>query len=184
MGNLLLLSCCAPCSAGVIKKLAEEGKPFSVLFFNPNIAPAEDYLCRLKANKKVCEHFGINFIEIPPDHNTWLKDVAQGFEQEPERGARCKRCFLYRLKKTAKYAKENGFTEFSSVLGISRYKDLESVNAAAEIVQKEFDIVYDFNNWRKNSGEQEGIKLAKSLNLYIQNYCGCEFSKRKNQSSL
>ena len=27
MGNLLLLSCCAPCSAGVIKKLAAEGKP-------------------------------------------------------------------------------------------------------------------------------------------------------------
>ena len=26
MGNLLLLSCCAPCSAGVIKKLATEGK--------------------------------------------------------------------------------------------------------------------------------------------------------------
>ena len=78
----------------------------------------------------------------------------------------------------AKYAKENGFNEFSSVLGISRYKNLESVNAAAEIAQKEFDIAYNFTNWRKNSGEQEGIKTVKQLNLYIQNYCGCEFSKR------
>ena len=178
MGNLLLLSCCAPCSAGVIKKLAEENRQFSVLFFNPNIAPNEEYQRRLEANKKVCEHFGIDFIELPPNHDIWLKDVAAGFEQEPERGARCKRCFLYRLRQAAKYAKENGFDTFSSVLGISRYKDLESVNSAAEIAQKEFDIIYDFTNWRKNSAEQDGIKIVKELNLYLQKYCGCEFSKR------
>ena len=178
MANLLLLSCCAPCSAGVIKKLDEEKRQFSVLFFNPNIAPEEEYQKRLEANKKVCEHFGINFIELLPNHNAWLKAVAAGFEQEPERGARCKRCFLYRLRQAAKYAKENGFEEFSSVLGISRYKDLASVNAAAEIAQKEFEIAYDFTNWRKNAAEQEGIKLVKELNLYLQKYCGCEFSKR------
>lgn len=178
MANLLLLSCCAPCSAGVIKKLAEENRKFSVLFFNPNIAPLDEYQHRLDANKKVCEHFGIDFIELPSDHNAWLKNVAEGFEQEPERGARCKRCFLYRLKQAAKYAKENGFTEFSSVLGISRYKDLAAVNTAAEIAQKEIGIIYDFTNWRKNSAEQEGIKIAKQLNLYLQKYCGCEFSKR------
>ena len=178
MENLLLLSCCAPCSAGVIKKLAAEGRKFSVLFFNPNIAPLEEYQKRLEANKKICDHFDINFIELQPNHNAWLKEVATGFESAPERGARCKRCFLYRLKQAAKYAKENGFTEFSSVLGISRYKDLESVNAAAEIAQKEFDIAYDFTNWRKNAAEQEGIKIVKELNLYLQKYCGCEFSKR------
>lgn len=178
MANLLLLSCCAPCSAGVIKKLASENRQFTVLFFNPNIAPIEEYQKRLEANKKVCEHFGINFIELPYDHDAWFKTVAEGFENEPERGARCKRCFLYRLRQAAKYAKENGFTEFSSVLGISRYKDLESVNKAAEIAQKEFDINYDFTNWRKNSGEQEGLKIVKELGLYIQKYCGCEFSRR------
>ena len=175
---LLLLSCCAPCSAGVIKKLANEGKQLTVLFFNPNIAPLEEYKKRLEANKKLCDHFGVNFIELPPNHDSWLKEVATGFESEPERGTRCKRCFLYRLRQAAKYAKDNGFTDFSSVLGISRYKDLESVNAAAEIAQKEFDIVYDFTNWRKNSGEQEGLKIVKELNLYLQKYCGCEFSKK------
>ena len=179
MANLLLLSCCAPCSAGVIKKLANEGKQLSVLFFNPNIAPLEEYQKRLEANKKVCRYFGVNFIELIPNHDKWLKEVALGFEKEPERGMRCKRCFLYRLRQAAKYAKENGFDTFSSVLGISRYKDLESVNAAAEIAQKEFEIAYDFTNWRKNAAEQEGIKLVKQLNLYIQKYCGCEFSKRQ-----
>ena len=178
MGNLLLLSCCAPCSAGIIKKLANEGKRFTVLFFNPNIAPLDEYKLRLNANRKVCEHFNVNFIELPYDHEAWLKTVAEGLENEPERGARCKKCFLYRLRQAAKYAKENGFDSFSSALGISRYKDLESVNTAAEIAQKEFDITYDFTNWRKNSGEQNGLKTVKALNLYIQKYCGCEFSKR------
>lgn len=178
MANLLLLSCCAPCSAGVIKKLAKEKRHFSVLFFNPNIAPFEEYQRRLEANKKVCEYFGVNFIELPYNHDEWLKNIAKGFEHEPERGARCKRCFLYRLRQAAKYAKENGFDTFSSVLGISRYKDLESVNSSAETAQKEFDISYDFTNWRKNSGEQEGLKTVKELNLYIQKYCGCEFSKK------
>ncbi len=178
MAKLLLLSCCAPCSAGVIKKLASENRQFTVLFFNPNIAPLEEYKLRLEANKKVCKHFGIDFIELPYGHEAWYKTVAEGFENEPERGARCKRCFLYRLRQAAKYAKENGFDEFSSVLGISRYKDLESVNAAAEIAQKEFNILYNFTNWRKNSGEQEGLKIAKKLNLYLQKYCGCEFSKK------
>ena len=155
----------------------EEKRQFSVLFFNPNIAPQEEYLRRLNANKKICRHFGVNFIELPPNHDDWLKKVAAGFENEPERGARCKRCFLYRLRQVAKYAKENGFNYFSSVLGISRYKDLKSVNAAAELAQKEFEIAYDFTNWRKNAAEQEGIKLIKELNLYLQKYCGCEFSK-------
>ena len=178
MANLLLLSCCAPCSAGVIKKLAAEKRKFSVLFFNPNITPLNEYQRRLEANKKVCEYFGVNFIELPYNHDEWLKNVAKGFEHEPERGTRCKRCFLYRLRQAAKYAKENGFDTFSSVLGISRYKDLLSVNAAAETAQKEFNIPYDFTNWRKNSGEQEGLKTVKELNLYIQKYCGCEFSKK------
>ncbi|MBO4707947.1 MAG: epoxyqueuosine reductase QueH [Elusimicrobiaceae bacterium] len=175
---LLLLSCCAPCSAGVIKKLAAEDKRFTVLFFNPNITPLEEYKKRLEANKNLCKHFGIDFIELPYNHDTWLKEVALGFEDEPERGKRCKICFLYRLRQAAKYAKENGFMEFSSVLGISRYKDLESVNAAAEIAQKEFKIAYNFTNWRKNSGEQEGLKTVKELGLYLQKYCGCEFSKK------
>ena len=130
----------------------------------------------MDANKKLCQHFGINFIELPYNHDAWLKEVAAGFEQEPERGERCKRCFLYRLRQAAKYAKENGFTEFSSVLGISRYKNLESVNTAAKTAQEEFEIAYDFTNWRKNAAEQEGIKIAKQLNLYLQKYCGCEFS--------
>ena len=41
--KLLLLSCCAPCSCAVIKKLAEEGTDFAVVFYNPNIRPRAEY---------------------------------------------------------------------------------------------------------------------------------------------
>ena len=62
--NILLLSCCAPCSCAVIKTLAEEKKKFSVVFYNPNIRPFEEYEKRKEENKKVCKIYGINFIEL------------------------------------------------------------------------------------------------------------------------
>ena len=62
--KLLLLSCCAPCSCGVIKKLALQGRSFSVLFYNPNIDQAQEYQTRLLENKRVCEEFGVPFVDL------------------------------------------------------------------------------------------------------------------------
>ena len=59
--GFLLLSCCAPCSCAVIKKLAEDGVKFSVLFYNPNIRPYEEYRRRCEENRRVCEKYGIKF---------------------------------------------------------------------------------------------------------------------------
>ena len=50
--KILLLSCCAPCSCAVIKKLSEEGKDFSVVFYNPNIRPYEEYCKRKEENER------------------------------------------------------------------------------------------------------------------------------------
>lgn len=176
--SLLLLSCCAPCSAGVIKNLAEQNIKFSVLFYNPNIAPDEEYNKRKQAQESICAYYKIPFIEIKPNHKEWLELVSKGLEKEKERGARCAKCFAMRLKTTAKFAKDNNFKEFSSVLGLSRYKDLEQVNKIAKEVAENQKIPYNFTNWRKGGAEQLGLKLCKEFNLYLQNYCGCEFSHR------
>ena len=52
--KMLLVSCCAPCSGGVIKSLAEQGVNFAVLFYNPNIRPLSEYERRRDENKRVC----------------------------------------------------------------------------------------------------------------------------------
>ncbi|MDR2902860.1 MAG: epoxyqueuosine reductase QueH [Lactobacillales bacterium] len=170
--KLLLLSCCAPCSVGVIHLLHLQGTKFTVVFYNPNIKPLAEYEKRRDENKRICEKLGIPFIELEYTPEVWEK-AAKGLENEPERGKRCDICFLIRLKRVAKYAKENGFTDFTSVLGISRYKDFDQVCRAAEKISREEGISYDMTNWRKNGGEEMRARLVKENDIYVQKYCGC-----------
>ncbi|MBQ7908863.1 MAG: epoxyqueuosine reductase QueH [Elusimicrobiaceae bacterium] len=179
--KLLLLSCCAPCSCGVIKKLALQGRHFSVLFYNPNIDTASEYQKRLEENKRVCEKFAVPFIELAYEPQVWAEAV-HGLECEPERGKRCSTCFYVRLLRAAQYAKENGFTAFSSVLGISRHKDLAQVNEQGRKAAQKAGITYDETNWRKGGLEELRRALNKEMQLYNQTYCGCLFSRRgKNE---
>lgn len=175
-GKLLLLSCCAPCSCGVIKHLASQGKEFSVLFYNPNIDSEAEYQKRLAENQRVCERFHVPFIALAYEAQAW-REAVKGLEQEPERGKRCSVCFAFRLKKAAQYAKEHGFTHFSSVLGISRHKDLAQVNAAAQLAAEQAQIPYDETNWRKGGLEELRRALNQEMQLYNQSYCGCVFSR-------
>ena len=62
--KILLLSCCAPCSCAVIEKMAQEKADFSVVFYNPNIRPFDEYEKRLQENKTVCEKYGVDFISL------------------------------------------------------------------------------------------------------------------------
>ena len=175
---MLLLSCCAPCSCGVIKKLAEEGRSFSVLFYNPNIAPQEEYFKRLTENERLCRHYGVDFVHLPYEPELWQAAI-KGYENEPERGERCFKCFLMRLRRAAAFAKANGFDSFSSVLGVSRHKDMAQVNRAGLLAARQEDIPYDTFNWRKGGLEELRRAVNKELNLYNQDYCGCPYSKRK-----
>jgi len=170
--KLLLLSCCAPCSCAVISYLAEQKKDFTVLFYNPNITPESEYQKRLAENKRVCEHFGVPFVDLPYQPQVWAQ-CTQGLENEPERGRRCSACFELRLRQAMLYAKANGFDAVTSVLGFSRYKDLEQVNAAAQKMSEETGVPYDMTNWRKGPMQALQTQLLRELNIYRQNYCGC-----------
>ena len=170
--NILLLSCCAPCSCAVIKTLAEQNKNFSVVFYNPNIRPYEEYIKRKDENKRVCEKYGINFIELEYDNDRWCKEI-KGLENEPERGKRCSICFYLRLKRVMEYAMENEFTAVASVLGVSRYKNLDQVNNMAEIASTETKCPYVHIEGRKNGMQELRNELIRELQLYNQTYCGC-----------
>ncbi len=171
--SFLLLSCCAPCSCAVIKTLAEEKKSFSVVFYNPNIRPKEEYNRRLNENKRLCENYEIPFIELEYDNNRWC-EMTKGLENEPERGGRCDICFYMRIKRVMEYAKEQGFEGVASVLGVSRYKDLAQVNRAAEKASIETKIPYINIEGRKGGMQELRMKLIKELDLYNQDYCGCK----------
>lgn len=175
--KMLLLSCCAPCSCAVICDLAKKNIPFAVLFYNPNIAPFEEYQKRKEENKRLCDTLKVEFIELPYETEQWF-EKTKGLEKEPERGRRCAACFELRLRRAARYAKENGFGKISSVLGVSRHKDFNQVTQIGRQIGEEENIPYLETNWRKGGLENLRHALIKEYQMYEQTYCGCPFSKR------
>lgn len=175
--KILLLSCCAPCSCAVIEKAAKEGINITVVFYNPNIQPFEEYVKRCNENKKICELYHVPFIELKYENELW-RACTKGLDDEPERGKRCSICFYMRLKKVMEYALANGFDAVASVLGVSRYKNLIQVNEAANKASQETGMSYIEIEARKDGMQELRNHLVKELNLYAQDYCGCKPRKQ------
>ena len=174
--KLVLVSCCAPCSAGAIKQLADGQIPdvddFVVLFFNPNIYPMAEYEKRMAEQIRYCDEMHVKHVELEYDHDAW-RNAVRGLESEPERGARCSVCFEYRFARAAAWAVDNGYDAVASVLGVSRHKDQSQVDRAGESAA--CDVRYMPIKWDESLRQQ----IGRNSQFYRQNYCGCEFSIRK-----
>lgn len=176
--KLLLHSCCAPCAGDLMEKFIESKIDYTIYFYNPNIHPRSEYEMRKDENKRFADLHNIPFIDADYDKDEWYAR-AKGMEQEPERGIRCTMCFDMRFVRTAQYAVENGFDVITSSLGISRWKNMEQINACGIQATAQFpDLVYWTYNWRKAGGSQRMIEISKRENFYKQEYCGCAYSMR------
>ncbi len=130
-GRILLHSCCAPCSGAVLECLIQNGLDVTVFFSNSNIVPRDEYELRKAELMRYCDALGVECVDDDYDHEAWL-DGVRGLENEPERGARCSRCFRLRLYRAASYAAGHGFALLATTLASSRWKDIDQVNAAGE----------------------------------------------------
>ena len=175
---VLMHSCCAPCSGELIEALKFSDINFSLLFYNPNIHPKKEYEIRKNENIRFCEKHDIEFIDLDYDTDNWFART-KGMEMEPERGVRCTACFDMRFERTALHAHENGFSVYTSSLGISRWKNMAQINGCGErAAQRYQDLFYWTYNWRKSGGSQRMIEISKKEKFYQQEYCGCIFSLR------
>ena len=176
--KVLLHSCCAPCSGEVMEAMAASGIEYTIYFYNPNIHPKEEYELRKQENIRFAEKTGIPFVDADYDTDNWFAR-AKGLEHEPERGARCTMCFDMRFDRTALYAHEHGFPVITSCLGLSRWKDMDQINASGERVAAKYPgITYWTYNWRKLGGANRMVEIAKREEFYQQEYCGCVYSLR------
>ena len=182
--KLLLHSCCAPCSSGVIPQLQDFD--ITLLFYNPNIDTVEEYNRRLDALKDYVKKYNkefetqIKYIAIPYNHDEFLKNTTT-LQEEKEGGARCNLCIEIRLDFTAKYAKDNNYDIFSSTLSVSPHKNHVVINKIGNALSKQYNIEYLENNFKKNNGFLTSIENSKKYGIYRQNYCGCEFAKNHLQ---
>jgi predicted adenine nucleotide alpha hydrolase (AANH) superfamily ATPase len=176
--QLLLHSCCAPCSGDIMERLVSAEIPYTIFFYNPNIHPEKEYLIRKEENIRFADKVGVPFVDADYDVDNWFAR-AKGMEQEPERGVRCTMCFDMRFQRTALYAHEHGFKVISSTLGISRWKNMDQINDCGLRAAAPYDeMCYWTYNWRKQDGSKRMIDVSKRERFYQQEYCGCIYSLR------
>ena len=181
--KILLHSCCAPCSTHCIKTLT----PYfdiTVLYYNPNIEPYEEYLKRKEEEIRFINEFPhtnkIDIMDCDYDNDLFL-EMSKGLEMEPERGARCIKCYYLRMNKTAIEAKNNNYDYFATTLTLSPLKDAKKLNEIGEKLQEKHNVKYLYSNFKKKEGYKDSIEMSKEYNLYRQDYCGCIYSKQERE---
>ena len=176
--KLLLHSCCGPCSTTVLSLLASYFD-ITVLYYNPNIEPKEEYYKRKEEQIRFIKKFNnehIKFMDCDYNNQDFRSRVV-GLEQEREGGARCAVCFKLRLEKTAEIAKALDFDYFGTTLTVSPHKNSEVINKIGTLLETEYGVKYLYSDFKKKDGYKRSIELSKKYNLYRQDYCGCEFGR-------
>ncbi len=176
--NVALHTCCGPCASACAPRLKEEGHRVVLFFSNCNIDTREEFEKRLAEVRKLAAADGIEVVADDYDHADWLEKVARGFEQAPEKGVRCARCFRYSLARTAAWAAAHGEDAFTTSLTVSPHKVSPQVFAAGdEAAQQTAKVRFLPVDFKKKDGFLRSLKRSAELGLYRQSYCGCEFSK-------
>lgn len=175
--TLLLHSCCGPCSSAVLERLTAHFD-VTVLYYNPNIEPEEEYRHRLSEQERLLSLLpgDVKLLPCEYDHAAFVA-FAEGMADCPEGGDRCLACFALRLNETAKQAKEYGFEYFTTTLSVSPHKNADNVNRIGEAAGRQAGVKYLFADFKKKNGYLRSLQLSKEYDLYRQDYCGCLYSK-------
>ena len=180
--SLLLHTCCAPCSSAVITRL-KDYFDITVLYYNPNIEPYDEYLKRKEEQKRFLKEIEsdnkLTIIDADYDNDAYRKLIS-GHESDLERGPRCHLCYRKRLEYTYNKAKELGFEYFGSTLSVSPYKVSNWINEIGLSLEDD-DVKFLVADFKKQNGYKRSIELSHEYNLYRQDYCGCVFSKEQRE---
>lgn len=202
--TLLLHACCGPCSSYVLEYLCKHFE-ITVLFYNPNIYPQQEYERRLQELLNFYTKFvpakNVRVIQAPYEPEDFYKAVGTRenpeLVNEPERGERCRRCYELRLRYTHDYAAANKFDYFCTTLSISPFKDAQKINEIAlrhaqgpqnacvvvepveTTLREPHGPQWLVSDFKKKNGFKRSLELSAEYNLYRQEYCGCIYSMKK-----
>ena len=184
--TLLLHACCAPCSSYCVEYLAAH---FDILlfFYNPNMESAAEYDKRSAELLRLIERMeedgtlkrGSVRAHICSYEPGVFEEMARGLESEPERGARCRKCYEMRMRAAAAVAAREGFDYFTTTLSISPLKNAQWINEIGISLQEEYGVRHLPSDFKKKGGFLRSTELSERYGLYRQDYCGCRFSKNR-----
>ena len=193
--RLLLHSCCAPCSSYVLEYLSRYFQ-ITVLYYNPNIYPEQEYYKRVEEQKNFIQRFSedskaeekqefypIDFVEGSYDKEQFY-ELTRGLEDVPEGRERCFLCYELRLREAAEYAGRLKMDYFTTTLSISPLKNAEKLNEIGEKLSEEYGIPYLYSDFKKRNGYKRSVELSGEYGMYRQDYCGCVFSKQERERQM
>jgi predicted adenine nucleotide alpha hydrolase (AANH) superfamily ATPase len=173
--RLLLHACCAPCLTASLELLTRFFR-VDVFFYNPNITPEEEHRKREREVRRLLEiaDFAKDVSLISPEYTPEVfAKMAVGYENEPEGGSRCTRCFDLRLSETAKAAGSGDYDFFGTTLTISPHKNAEIINGVCAAAGEKYGVRALPLDLKKRDGYKRSIELCRKFDIYRQNYCGC-----------
>lgn len=175
--KLLLHSCCGPCSSYVITYL-KDYFDITVLYYNPNIEPIEEYEKRKKEQIRLINELNLDNVRfMDADYNNLIyHEKVINHENDKEGGLRCHICYELRLVYTKEIGIKNNFDYFGTTLTVSPYKNAKVINELGANLESD-KIKWLYSDFKKNDGYKKSIILSKEHNLYRQDYCGCLYSK-------
>ena len=155
--NLLLHTCCAPCSVYCVAYLRKNNIEPTVYWYNPNIHPYTEYKKRKDTLEEYAKSIKVKAIfEDEYGLQEFTKNVIDNLEN------RCiNYCYKTRLEKTAKYAKANGYDTFSTTLLVSPYQKHEQVAEIGRQLAEKYGLEFMYVDFRV--GYREGKAKAREL---------------------
>lgn len=184
--SLLLHACCGPCSSYIIEYLASYFD-ITILYYNPNIYPEEEYKRRLEELQNFLPRFpsavsnNVKLVEDTYDPKEFYKAIDiqhdPDLAKEAEKGERCRRCYNFRLERAYSYAKEHNFDYFTTTLSISPHKDSKKINDIGFVYLNNDKARYLPADFKKKGGFLRSTQISREYNLWRQDYCGCVYSK-------
>ena len=169
--NILVHICCAPCFTYPHKILRDEGHEVTGYFYNPNIHPYQEYKSRLNSLERYAE---LNSARIIYNTEYDIENYLRGALSAEDR---CRYCYVTRLTEAAKKASAIGFDAFTTTLLISPYQKHDVLSEEGRNVADEYGIEFYYRDFRE--GYRESREISRSLELYMQKYCGCIFSEKE-----
>ena len=168
----LLHVCCAPCSIMCIESLKQANHDITAFWYNINIHPFTEYRSRRNAVREYMKSIGVPLIERD-DYGLreFVRNVAFDIDN------RCDFCYFSRINPAAEEAAKGGFEAFTTSLLISPYQNRDKLLKVGYEAQEKYGVRFlpeDFRPYFK-----EGQERARSLEIYMQKYCGCVFSEEE-----
>jgi len=175
--NILLHTCCAPCSVYCVDTFLSENIKPTLFWYNPNIHPFTEYKARRDCLKEYANLMNLNaIIEDEYGLDEFCKNVIGNLK------TRCiDYCYPVRLRKVFQYANDNGYDAVSTTLLYSIYQNHEFIKNEMEKLSNEFKIDFLYRDFRV--GFRQGQAKARELGLYMQKYCGCIFSEESRYNN-